>query len=703
MSWSSVFASMTILGTVVCSVAAGQDTAPSTYHVDAIRGHDEAGDGSQAKPWKTLGRARPLISGGQTVVLYDGDYGTISERVSEGDILFSNWVTYKAAKGRRPAIERVVVSGPKGPQEQTGGFDVNLRLEGLTIVDGVQIDGGRHWALVGCRVERRGPWTGSAENIEKTAVSFRCGTDILIKDCEITRTGTAISGRGHEVRILRNHIHGGAHDGIRVIGFWDSLIEGNHVHDFDDAVTDAETADKGRWSRHCDLIHIFIPGPGLPGWQNHNVVFRGNVLYDAEAQSVQFNNYYKSPLRNEQIVFENNVFGPSHANLFNNADPCDGLVFRHNTIVVLPEPRKFNRWELNNYSVRISGASKDVQVYNNILGRIGWDTREGGSTGLFDWNLIQLPGNPMGVGNRRAYGRFTQIGAALQFVEPGAFQGRLRPGSPAINAGTRQFATTPLNDNDRVGTPHDSRPDLGAWEMPGQDPVAEAVPSVHAGRKRVFVDDFEDGHYNDVDLWLDRAEQQGLSWRQDENSPFRFYVTSGADALDRNILCTPVGQKDKRRVAWLFSEQGADWRDYDFQFDAFNAYLPHSGGPLLLALDEHNAYWLDIARDAGRLVRIMTDELGTPVQTELARDPAICLPHRGKKTYRVSVAHQPEGIVFRVDANADGTVELTHTDRDPRARDLFSAGGIGFHDNTEQVHLGIRYDNVKTTVQEFAP
>jgi hypothetical protein len=99
----------------------------------------------------------------------------------------------------------------------------------------------------------------------------------------------------------------------------------------------------------------------------------------------------------------------------------------------------------------------------------------------------------------------------------------------------------------------------------------------------------------------------------------------------------------------------------------------------------------------------MTDEQGKPVQTELATDPAICLPHRGKKTYRVSVSHQPEGIVFRVDANADGEVEFTYTDRDPRARDLFSAGGIGFHDDTEQVHIGIRYDNVKVTVQKFAP
>jgi len=690
-------------GVALLNVVSAQEAATRVYHVDAIRGDDQSGDGSATGPWKTFARIRLLLKGGDRVVLYDGRYGEIRERPGAGNAVFSKWVTIQAAVGSKPEIERVVINGPKGPQDQTGGFDVYLRLEGLTIPDGVQIDGGKHWALVDCHVERHGPWTGSVENIEKTAVSFRCGTDILIQDCEITRTGTGIGGRGHDVRILRNHIHGGTHDGIRVTGFWNSLIEGNRIHNFDDGVTDAETADRGRWSRHCDLIHIFIPGPGLPGWQNHNVVFRNNVLYDTEAQIVQFNNYYKSSVRNEQIIFENNVFGPSHANLFNNADPCDGLIFRHNTIVVLPEPREYHRWRLDNYSVRISGRSTDVQVYNNILGRIGWDRSAGGNTRLFDWNLIQIPGTPSGVGETRAYGRFTLTGVAPQFVDPAAFDGRLRPDSPAVHAGTKHFAPTPLFDVDREGTRRDARPDLGAWELPGQTPAAEPTPPSQGDKKTVFIDDFEDGHYGDVDPWLDDKGQQGLSWRQDESSPFRFYVTNAKEVLNRNMLCTPVGQQGKQRVAWLFSRQGADWQDYDLDFDAFSAYLPAGGGPVLLAQDEQNVYWLDIARDSGTLIRMMTDDNGKPTVTELAAAPAIRLPHRGKRTYSVSVRQEPEGITFRVDADADGNVDLTHTDRDVRARAVFTAGGIGFHDDTSQVHIGVRYDNVQVTVHKFAP
>lgn len=258
--------SKALLSAALCAAlfdfAPAQEATAEVYHVDAIRGDDQSGDGSKTGPWKTFGRVRPLLKGGESVVLYDGRYGEIRERLTVGDAIFAEWVTIRAAGDSKPEIERIVVSGPKGPQDQTGGFDVYLRLEGIAIPGGEQIDGGSYWALVGCRVERHGPWSGSVENIEKTAVSFRGGTDILVQDCEITRTGTGIAGRGHEVRILGNHIHGGTHDGIRVTGFRNSLIEGNRIHDFDDGVTDAETADRGRWSRHCDLIH---PGRVCPG------------------------------------------------------------------------------------------------------------------------------------------------------------------------------------------------------------------------------------------------------------------------------------------------------------------------------------------------------------------------------------------------------------------------------------------------------
>ena len=663
-----------------------------TYHIDALNGSDATGDGSGANPYQTIDAVWPQLTGGDTVVLYDGNYGAIEKVTSGGPYdLFADWVTFRAAPGASPEIEHIRFGANGGSYygaDQSGTFDVYLRFEGLHIKDGLLSYGARHWALVGCLVERYGPWTGSVENIEKTAVSWRGGTDILIDDCEITNTGTAIAGRGHDIRIIGNHIHGGTHDGIRVAGFRDSLIEGNLIHDFDDGVTDGEAS----WSRHCDLIHIFIPGPGNEGRQNHNVIFRNNVLYDAESQIVQFNNYGGN--RNEIIIFENNIFGPGRAVMFNNADPCDTLIFRHNTVLYFPEGRQFNRWLCGNYTLRISKASTGVEIYNNILGSIGIET--GAEVLEFDWNLVQIPGNPIGVDDSRAFGRFTLIGNDPLFVNPEDLDGRLQPYSPAVNAATLAFAPDPLYPWDYEGTPRDNRPDMGMWELPDQNPLPEYPPPSFPGPKTVFVDDFEDGHYKDVDPWLEGPGRQGLSWYR-PNLPDKYYVTNSSN-LDRNSLMEPTGRSGEQRVCWLFSEQGGEWIDYDFEFDAFNSYLVTGGGPAVLALDEQNAYWLDISRDNGRLVRLMTDAGGRPTVVELARSSDIELPHYGPQHYKVSVRHTPGGITISVDVAADGSVEFSYTDDDPEAIAKFASGGIAFHGDVNDQYHKITYDNIEVTV-----
>ncbi|NLF32189.1 MAG: right-handed parallel beta-helix repeat-containing protein [Planctomycetes bacterium] len=673
---------------------AGSAAAGATYHLDAVNGSDTAGDGSAAAPWQSLAKVFTVIAGGDTVVLATGNYGPFQQvaTAAGGWDLFDDWVTFTEAPGADAKFEsvRIAYTGvrPSYPVLE-GFFDAYLRFEGIHILDGVSCSYARHWALVGCLIERVGPWTGSVDNIEKTAVSFREGTDILIAGCEITNTGTGLAGCGHDVRLLNNHIHHGTHDGIRVTGFWNSLIEGNRIHSFDDGVSDAEA----NWSRHCDLIHVFIPGPAPEGWQNHNVVFRNNVLYDTEAQIVQFNNYYASPIRNELITFENNVFGPSHANMFNNADPTDGLIFRNNTVVVLDQPRPFGRWTLDNYTLRISGASTGVQVYNNLLGSGGPST--GAEVVIFDYNLYQIAPSspPAGVDGSRAFGRFTLVGVDPMFVDPAAFDGELDPASPAIDFGTRLMAPTPIHAFDIAGEPRDNRPDLGAWELPGQNPDEEPVPVAYDDEKTVFVDDFADGHYNDVDPWLDGPHQQGMSWHRPDPVDFKYVVSPSGHFGGGNALIDPLGSATDVRLAWLFSDQGGDWIDYDFSFDAANSYLVLGSGVMVLAQDRDTCYWLDISRDNGRLVRFIDG-----VAVELARDADIELPHAGVQVYKVSVRHGEGAVTLSVDTLRDGTEDFSYTDTDPAAVARFATGGVGFHNDVVNQYHRVHYDNIRVDV-----
>lgn len=671
---------------VIYAASANAVVTRPTFHVDAVSGSNTTGDGTSAKPYQTISHVLPLLSGGEDVILHNGNYGNVS--LNKNGNIFSDWVIFKAAPGAAPELGRFTISGPNGPQDQTGGYNAYVRLENLILRDGWQADGAKHWALSGCLVERIGPWTGSVENIEKTAISFRNGTDITIESCEVTRTGTGIAGRGHEVAIRGCHVHHGTHDGIRVTGFWNSVVEDNVINNFDDGVTDAEAT----WSRHCDLIHIFIPGPGLDGWENNNVLFRNNTLYDSEAQGVQFNNYIGRPeLHNKNIVFENNIFGPTQANLFNNAEPTDGLIFRHNTVVYIPGGRTLGRWTLNNYSVRI-GASTGIQIYNNALYSIGFDS--GAQVDLFDWNVLQSTPTqyPVGVDEKRAYGRFIQTGINAQFVNASAFDGALLSTSPLINLGTAHFAPEPVPADDIAGTARDIRPDIGAWEFPGLTPPAEPLPTIINDSKTVYVDDFEDGHYNDVDNWLNAAGQQGLSWYRPDPAAFKYFVQNHT-GLSRNALLAPTGISGQQRIAWLFSEQGNDWAEYDLTFRAYNSYCTHGTGPVILAQNENNCYWIDIGRDTGKLIRIMNG-----VSTELATDVDLRLPHSGTKIYKVSVRQVATGIAVSVDVGNDNSVDFSYTDTDATARSTFAAGGIGLHENNNQTNQKAAYDDFHVNV-----
>ncbi|NLF32137.1 MAG: hypothetical protein GX591_14780, partial [Planctomycetes bacterium] len=146
--------------------------------------------------------------------------------------------------------------------------------------------------------------------------------------------------------------------------------------------------------------------------------------------------------------------------------------------------------------------------------------------------------------------------------------------------------------------------------------------------------------------------------------------------------------------AWLFSEQGANWADYDFTFDAVNNYITRGSGVMVLAQDRDNYYWLDISSSNGRLVRFID---GTAV--ELARDADIELPYHGLQVYKVSVRHGEGDITIAVDTHNDGTEDFSYTDTTPLAVARFTAGGIGFHfDGVANRYHGIHYDSIRVDV-----
>ncbi|WP_269543139.1 LamG-like jellyroll fold domain-containing protein [Cerasicoccus fimbriatus] len=460
--WKSVLiASLTLYPLALSQLHA------ATYHVDAINGSDASGDGSAAAPYASLSPVYLQLSSGDQVFLYDGNYGALEYHNQSADI-FNDWVTIQAAEGHRPELDHISFHSSNPGPDRTGSFNAYLRVIGCDIVgtsrdQAVSITSARYVEIDQCRLEVHGPWTGSENNIEKTAFYVRYGSHITLSNSEITRTGTGVSAQGRNIQILYNHIHDITHDGIRATGLEDSLIEGNHIHGLDDGVDDNQAS----WSKHCDAIHIFIAGGGsadslIP---NVNLIVRGNIIHDIEAQSVQFNNYFRFPeVHNANITFENNIFGPVNSVfVFNDAEPVDGLTIRNNSFLYIPggtsyvSPNNETHRTLisDNHGLRVTDQTTDLQVYNNILpyGAMPTDTAD-----VFANNVIfNAPSENIYVGDQSNIATPEE-----QFVNPLAFDGALRNTSWAID---RASTTLPIHPTDIHGVTRNTPAEAGASEF----------------------------------------------------------------------------------------------------------------------------------------------------------------------------------------------------------------------------------------------
>jgi PKD repeat protein len=720
----------------MCIGFADADTGSSVvidWYVDAANGSD-SNDGSYTAPYRTITNLWPQLEAGDTVGLFGGNYGGFDYYTSyvgnSPPDIFTNWVTFKAIDSENPPVFDYVHMGlgignvplvPAVTGPPTAQANAYLAFEGLEIQDGVYIERLANVRFKGCRITLQlaagfvnidpdFPDADYLAEIERYAVEYNRAEHFYLEQCEVTESAHGVGGSGVNINIVSNEIHHLRHDGVRVWGCWNSRIEGNRIHNTDPLLTDAEAHvlyPDVNAARHADNIHVAISGSGPI---NTNVVIRNNIIYDTAGQSIQFNEY--GSLRNENFMIEGNIFGPSAASLLNYQGR--GLIFRNNTVCVLPEPRILNEGTrthaiivgtnvirqagtqnnivMNNYVMRIASIASGVELYNNILG--SYATDQGAVIEFSDYNVLQIEPStpPLGVDISRALGRFTAVNTNSPLLNPVAFDGVLLSNAvQVINLGTHSQGQ--IDFADVAGTSRDNRPDLGAREMPGLSPAEEPVPQVIDDLKTVFLDDFEDGHYNDIDPWLNGTNTQGMSWYRPAeftNAWDKFLVTHADSMLDRNALFMP--NSPYARSSWMISKQGTNWSDYTFEFDCANAYVVSNCGATVLTLDQDNAYWLDISRDSGRLIRMMDG-----VETVLAASSAIEMPHSGTKHYKIDVDVSSSGITFDVATN--GVPVFSFTDTNSAALAMFTAGGVGFHYDLPEGNFRMHFDNVRVELR----
>ena len=449
-----------------------------SFFLDANNGNDN-GDGSQSHPFKTFNHVMDSLKNGDTVFLYNGNYGDIvagrtpgvNFGYSQAEITipkssFLTWVTIKAAHGQTPHITKLDIgtlnipnSGSPAqmiPFSQKGNCDLYMRFEGLIIDDGVMIRGSRYVDIKNCTINRIGDLNGNVNNMDnKAGVNIINGRYITIEGNEITHVSIGVGAATYDLVVKNNHIHHNSHDGIRVEGGENWLIEGNRIHDLDDGVNDNDDTfdpnSNGSWNRHCDGMQVFqLYGP------TNGLTVRGNLFYHFESMGVMVG---EGPEHYSNWIFENNIFGPVGGAIFIlGADIYGSMVFRHNTVVYAP----------NDTWTSIFGRSMNGQVYSLNL----WDVAAVNGGYRFYNNILTkactIPkayafvANNLFCDDESGYPYESVPGNLEDYINQSKLPGSLKSGNIAKDAGVTRYQNELLIDFN--GKKRDSKPDIGAIE-----------------------------------------------------------------------------------------------------------------------------------------------------------------------------------------------------------------------------------------------
>ena len=188
---------------------------------------------------------------------YDG-YDNLNQTVPSD----TDWITFRAADGAAVSIDKVKTGHWSSDNKRdrylrfldleidsaSNCLNVNyVTFANCILRDGLTANSSAHITVDSCLVERIGPWVGSVDAIEKFALGVRGSRNIIITDCEFTRTSGGIACEAESVLIKGNHIHDITHDGIRVTGIRHGLVEGNLIYGLDDGVYDSTAANVDKY------------------------------------------------------------------------------------------------------------------------------------------------------------------------------------------------------------------------------------------------------------------------------------------------------------------------------------------------------------------------------------------------------------------------------------------------------------------------
>lgn len=269
----------------------------------------------------------------------------------------------------------------------------------------------------------------------------------------------AIHARGVKGLLVEwSDIHDAADDGIQLATVSDVTVRDNTIHHLGACGTDGENCVGTCNNGHSDALEFSNVKRGT---------FSRNFMHHVHGTSAMFfaNQTRPASLFVEDLTIVNNIFYTPDAGAVAYIQQARDIRVVNNVF--------WGRRKGAYGGLMLGRSVSDLDVYNNIITSINGNHMKfqyNSAQHRFDYNLLAVDVGQVRKGSHDKVGlpRFVGIpddptAGILDAVKLGDFA--LRAGSPAINAGWRGNASTPVPTTDIKRAPRKGAPDIGVFEF----------------------------------------------------------------------------------------------------------------------------------------------------------------------------------------------------------------------------------------------
>lgn len=573
---------------ILFSFAIALHAGASDYYVSTAG--DDANDGSEANPWKTIQHAADTVVAGDTVHVRGGTYAeqiSIAKSGSQQD----GYITFQNYAGETPIID----GGSLTPGDSQSaliliqdrsyvkirGFEIcNFRTDSQASVPcGIFVTGhGSHLQIMdntvhhieNNNVNKDG---GNAHGIAVYATDGASSINNLtvsgntVRDCKLGWSESMVLNGNVEIfTVSGNAVHDNDNIGIDLIGYEGTAPANDRVRNGTVSQNTVYNISSENNPAYSDLSAggIYVDG-GIDILIERNMIYTADIGLEVGCEHPN-KTVERITVRNN-IIFNCNVTGIGFGGYASNMGIVLDCTFQHNTLY-MNDSRKGGYGEVMIQKSHDNDFSDNILYCNdqNIIITNYFTSTYSYSNG-FDYNLYFGPGGSDActfVWQNKEYAGFAAFQAASGQDAHSAFEYpdfadaassppnfRLKAGSPAIGAGNPAFAPAP-GELDYYGNPRviGGVNDVGAAEYgsAGTATLTMAVSPPSAGTVTPSAGDHS----------VDMGVAQDISATPAQGYIFVNWTTAGSVAVaDPNAAATTATLSGNATVTANFAQQGA--------------------------------------------------------------------------------------------------------------------------------------------------